>query len=99
MIQSIRMPKLLIYLVECVRLLYWIYFKPFTFAQWLHDIDPQLKSTSNPFAKADGSVVNLALQRYYAKQVLSVSLLLPLLAILLVPPTYSMVTGTPLAAS
>ncbi|MGB0387124.1 MAG: hypothetical protein ACPGWR_20090 [Ardenticatenaceae bacterium] len=93
--QSSRIPIILISLVECVRLLYWTYFKPFSLAQWLENIHPKLKQTSNPFAKPDGFVVNLSLQRYYAKQVLSLNLLLPLLVILLVPPLYSMVTGTP----
>jgi len=40
-----------IYLSECARILYWAYFKPFTFQRWLSDIHPELKPTDNPFSK------------------------------------------------
>jgi len=76
-----------------MHLLYWVYFKPLTFTRWLQQIDPQLKPTSNPFAKSDGTVINLGLQRYYAKQVLFISLFLPFLTLFLVPPLYTTLTG------
>ena len=36
-----------IYVRECLRLLYWTYFKPNTLSQWLQDIHPQLKPNTN----------------------------------------------------
>ncbi len=93
MMPSIQKPKFFTHLVKCIRLLYWVYFKPRTFTRWLQKIDPQLKPTSNPFAKSDGTIINLPLQRYYAKQVLFISLFLPFLALLLVPPLYTTLTG------
>lgn len=93
MMQSIRKPKFFTHLVECMRLLYWVYFKPLTFTRWLQQIDPQLKPTSNPFAKSDGTIINLRLQRYYAKQVLFISLFLPFLTLFLLPPLYTTLTG------
>ena len=52
------------YISECVRLLYWIYFKPYTFANWLRDIHPELKPDNNPFAKRVEFRTNPRLRRY-----------------------------------
>jgi hypothetical protein len=83
-----------IYVAECVRLLYWTYFKPFTFASWLRDIHPELTPESNPFAKRAEFRTNPRL-RCYAGQVWWVNAVAPLLAVLLLGLAYIVVSGKP----
>ena len=74
------------YILECARLLYWIYFKPFTLEQWLTDIHPDLKSGdnfNNPYIKLKQFPNNQPLRRY-AGQVFWITALTPQLAFLLV---------------
>lgn len=52
------------YVAECVRLLYWSYFKPFTFKHWLKDIHPELGVSDNPFTKRYEFPTNPRLRRY-----------------------------------
>ncbi|MBD2741355.1 hypothetical protein [Coleofasciculus sp. FACHB-1120] len=48
MSKKIPAPGFGTYLAEFVRILYWTYFKPYTFASWLRDIHPALKPDTNP---------------------------------------------------
>lgn len=82
------------YVAECVRLLYWIYFKPYTFASWLRDIHPELTPDSNPFAKRAEFRTNPRLRRY-AGQVWWLNAVAPLLAVLLLGLAYTVVSGKP----
>ncbi len=81
-----------IYVAECVRLLYWIYFKPFTFERWLRDIHPELKPRDNPFDKRAEFRTNSRLRRY-AGQVSWLSAVVPIFAVLLVAPVYTLFSG------
>jgi len=76
------------YISECFRLLYWSYFKPYTFASWLRDIHPELKPTDNPFAKRAEFRHNPPLHRY-AGQVWWLTAVVPLLAVLVVGSVYT----------
>ena len=71
------------YLLECARLLYWIYFKPFTLEQWLKDIHPDLEPRDNPYIKLKQFPNNKFLRRY-VNQVFWITALTPQLAFLLV---------------
>ncbi|MEG4587825.1 AAA family ATPase [Microcoleus sp. MOSTC5] len=77
------------YLAECVRLLYWIYFKPFTLAEWLREIHPDLVSDTNPFTMREKFRVNPKLRRY-AGQVWFLMVVVPLIAVVLVGIIYSL---------
>ncbi|MEA5624357.1 hypothetical protein [Nostoc sp. UHCC 0251] len=77
------------YVAECVRLLYWIYFKPFTFKSWLRDIHPELKPTDNPFDKRAEFGTNPRLRRY-AGQIWWLTAVIPMVAVLLVAPVYTL---------
>jgi AAA+ ATPase superfamily predicted ATPase len=76
------------YVAECVRLLYWSYFKPHTFASWLRDIHPELKPTDNPFTKRAEFRNNPRLHRY-AGQIWWLTAVVPLLAVLVVGSLYT----------
>lgn len=80
------------YVAECVRLLYWAYFKPFTFERWLHNIHPELEPGNNPFDKQTEFRTNPRLRRY-AGQVWWLSAVVPIFAVLLVAPVYTLVSG------
>jgi hypothetical protein len=82
------------YGAECVHLLHWAYFKPYTFARWLRDIHPELKPTDNPFAKRAEFRTNLRLRRY-AGQVWWLSAVVPLVAALLVGLVYPLASHQP----
>ncbi len=79
------------YINECARLIYWIYFKPYTLKQWLQDIHPDLKSNDNPYQKLKQFPNNKPLRRY-AGQVFWLTVITPQLAILLVGCIYTAVT-------
>jgi uncharacterized protein len=49
---------------ECLRLLYWVYFKPYTLQKWLQDIDPELELDTDPFSLRSELRQNPKLQRY-----------------------------------
>ncbi|MEH2049718.1 nSTAND1 domain-containing NTPase [Nostoc sp.] len=80
------------YVAECVRLLYWSYFKPFTFERWLRDLHPELKPGHNPFDKRAEFRTNPRLRRY-AGQVWWLTVVVPVVAVLLVAPVYILVSG------
>ena len=80
------------YVTECLRLLYWIYFKPFTFERWLQDIHPELKADTNPFSMQGEFRNNPRLHRY-AGQVWWLTAVTPVLAVLLVAPPYTLFSG------
>jgi hypothetical protein len=52
------------YLLECLRLLYWAFFKPFTLRSYLQDIHPDLKPYSDPFRLLRQNPDNAQLRRY-----------------------------------
>ena len=52
------------YLLECLRLLYWAFFKPFTLRSYLQDIHPDLKPYSDPFRLLHQNPDNARLRRY-----------------------------------
>ncbi|MDF5735640.1 MULTISPECIES: ATP-binding protein [unclassified Nostoc] len=79
------------YVAECVRLLYWIYFKPFTFERWLRDINPELKPTDNINKQAE-FYINPRLRRY-AGQARWLTAVVPMFAVLLVAPVYTLTSG------
>ncbi|HLO84018.1 MAG TPA: AAA family ATPase, partial [Nostocaceae cyanobacterium] len=80
------------YLAECFRLLYWIYFKPYTFERWLRDIHPELKPRDNPFDKKAEFRANHRLRRY-AMQVWWLISLMPIFTGLLLAPVDILVSG------
>ncbi|MBD2301627.1 AAA family ATPase [Nostoc sp. FACHB-190] len=80
------------YVAECLRLLYWIYFKPFTFERWLRDIHPELKPIDNPFNRRVEFRTNPRLRRY-AGQVWWLTALAPMFSVLLVAPVYMLLSG------
>jgi hypothetical protein len=77
---------------ECMRLLYWIYFKPFTFKSWLRDIHPELRPIDNPFDKRAEFLTNPRLRRY-AGQVWWLTAVVPMFAVLLVASVYTLISG------
>ncbi|WP_445634881.1 putative STAND NTPase 1 domain-containing protein [Nostoc sp. DSM 114161] len=79
------------YVAECVRLLYWSYFKPFTFRRWLRDINPELKPTDNINKQAE-FYINPRLRRY-AGQARWLTAVVPMFAVLLVAPVYILISG------
>ncbi|MHC5822743.1 MAG: AAA family ATPase, partial [Nostoc sp.] len=86
------------YVAECVRLLYWSYFKPFTFERWLREIHPELKPTDNPFDKRAEFCSNPRLRRYagqvwWLTAVVPIVAVFPIVAVLLVAPVYTVISG------
>jgi uncharacterized protein len=77
------------YLAECVRLLYWSYFKPFTLGELGSEIHPDLKSYTNPFSMRTEFRGNPKLRRY-AGQVWLLTVAVPVVAVLLVGIIYSL---------
>jgi uncharacterized protein len=71
------------YILECIRLLYWAYFKPYSFAIWLRDIHPELKPQDNPFRMRREFVNNPRLKRY-AWQVWLLTAVMPIPIMLVV---------------
>lgn len=78
------------YINECARLLYWIYFKPYTLKQELQKIHPDLKPDDNPYLKLKQFPDNKPLRRYAGK-VFWLTVITPQLAILLVGLIYTAV--------
>ncbi len=88
MTQPISKTKLWSYLAECFRIIYWAYFKPYTFAKWLQDIHPKLKAIDNPFTIKAEFNSNPRLRRY-AQQVWWITAIVPALVILLAELIYT----------
>lgn len=80
------------YVAECVRLLYWSYFKPFTFKSWLREIHPELKPRDNPFGRHAEFSTNPRL-RHYGGQVWWLTTIVPMVAVFLVAPVYTLVSS------
>jgi hypothetical protein len=74
--------KFLTYIGECLRLLYWTYFKPYTFKYWLQDIHPDLRPRDNPFSKKAEFDNNPRLHRY-AGQIWWINIVVPIVVTLL----------------
>ncbi|MFP4582378.1 MAG: hypothetical protein ACLFN9_03255, partial [Desulfococcaceae bacterium] len=53
-----------VYVSECLSILYWSFFKPFTFRRWLIEINPDLDLTTNPFSLRKEFDENACLHRY-----------------------------------
>ncbi|MHC5851236.1 ATP-binding protein [Nostoc sp.] len=79
------------YVVECMCLLYWAYFKPFTFKRWLRDINPELKPTDDINKQAE-FYIDPRLRRY-AGQARWLTAVVPMFAVLLVAPVYILISG------
>jgi uncharacterized protein len=77
------------YIQECLRLLYWIYFKPYTLAKWTQDIDSNLNPDTNPFFLKSKFRQNYRLRRY-ANQTLWLTIIIPILAVFVVAPIYDL---------
>lgn len=90
MTKPISFPQLWKYVGECVRILYWAYFKPYTFGKWLRDIDPQLEAIDNPFVMKAEFHSNPRLHRY-AQQVWWITAIVPTLIVLLAGLIYTRV--------
>ncbi|MGB6299754.1 MAG: AAA family ATPase [Rivularia sp. (in: cyanobacteria)] len=88
MTQPFSKAKLWNDLAECFRILYWAYFKPYTFANWLRDIHPELKAIDNPFTMKAEFNSNPRLHRY-AEQVWLITAIVPTLLILLAGLIYT----------
>ncbi|MCP6758771.1 MAG: hypothetical protein NHB32_08370 [Fischerella sp. CENA71] len=86
-----RTAKLWTYITECARLLYWVYFKPYTLKRWLRDIHPELKLDTNVFSKRANFKTNPRLHRY-AGQVWWLTALVPWLIVILVAPIYTLIS-------
>ncbi|BAZ32889.1 hypothetical protein NIES4074_53960 [Cylindrospermum sp. NIES-4074] len=84
--------KLWTYIAECVRLLYWTYFKPYTLERWLRDIHPELKPRDNPFTKQAEFHTNPRLRRY-AGQIWWLTAIVPILVVLVVAPIYTLASS------
>ena len=80
------------YIQECLRLLYWIYFKPYTLQKWLQDIHPELIPNTNPFSLSSEFRQNPRLQRY-ANQACWLTSIVPIITFLIVAPIYSIFTN------
>ena len=78
------------YIAECTRLLYWIFFKPYTLKQWLSNIHSDLEPDTNPYLKLRQFPKNKCLRRY-AGQVFWLTTITPQLAVLLIGITYTVV--------
>ena len=86
------------WLKECLQILYWAYFKPFTLKRYLQAIHPELEEDSNPFALRQEFDGNPQLRRY-ANQVWWLTALTPLLAVVLITLFPQIVTFLPDAMS
>ena len=85
------LPRFKVYLIESVRILYWAYLKPYTFAKWLQEIHPQLKATDNPFKLRNEFHRNPKLHRY-AEQVWWITAVVPAIVLILAAPIYQLIT-------
>jgi uncharacterized protein len=84
--------RLLTYLQECLRLLYWSYFKPYTFRRWLREIHPTLDIYDNPFKERAAFADNPHLKRY-AEQVKWLVMLVPIFISVAISLLYSLLSS------
>lgn len=80
--------RFFIYVIECIQLLYWSFFKPFTFTEWLEEIHPKLKTYTNPFQYNQEFETRPKLHRY-AKQFAWINAFAPFFIVILVVIPYS----------
>lgn len=88
MAKSSPTQQLWTYITECLRLLYWIYFKPIIFQRFLIDIHSDLHLTSNLFEMRSEFVINPRLRSYIGK-IFSLIVVIPLAIIVFVGSIYS----------
>lgn len=79
------------YVAECARLLYWIYFKPYTFERWLRDIHPELELETNLLIMEAEFLTNAHLRRY-AGQIWWLTGTVTWLAVILIAPIYTSIS-------
>ncbi len=79
------------YIIECARLFYWIFCKPYTLKAHLKDIHPDLTITDHPYLKLRQYPENKKL-RYFAGQVFCLSTITPQLIVLLFGIIYTITT-------
>jgi hypothetical protein len=84
----------LTYVAEYIRLLYWAYFKPFTFSRWLHNLHPELDLDKNPFNRKAEFPDYPRLHRYARQVWLSTVVFLPT-TVLLPGVLYDLTTSKP----
>jgi uncharacterized protein len=84
-----RINKVSKYIQECLRLLYWMYFKPYTFAKWLLDVHPGLQPHTHPLSLRSEFGENPRLKSY-ADRVWWLTAIAPSLAVLIIAPIYSL---------
>ncbi|EDN70904.1 conserved hypothetical protein, membrane [Beggiatoa sp. PS] len=82
------------YTKECLQILYWTFFKPYTFRRYLRDIYPTLDIETNPFKERAHFANNPRLKRY-ADQVAWINLLIPFVITVLVAIPYSIYSEEP----
>ena len=87
--------QFLAYVAECFRLLYWSYFKPFSWQSWRYKIHPELDGRNNNLFGVGDEFRNNPQLRRYADQIWWLNATVPLLAILLVVPVWSLVISKP----
>ncbi len=76
------------FIKECVQLLYWNYFKPFTLAQKLKEIDPDLPVNSNPCTFDSKFLENPKMKRY-ADRIYWLTVVSPIVGTLVAALIYS----------
>lgn len=81
------------YWADCARLLYWAYFKPYTYENWLRSIHQELGPLIAPFVFRDSYDENPALRRF-ASQTLILLIVPVALAIVGVCTVTTIVTGS-----
>ncbi len=82
------------YIHECLRLLYLIYFKPYTLRRRLKDIYWKLKIDTNPF-DFRSKFTQVPQLYHYANQFWLLTIFSPFLAILVIAPIYSLFSIQP----
>ena len=82
------------YFVECSRIPYWAYFKPFTFKRSLSNLNPHLNTNHNLLILLKSSIVyeNRELKSYAGK-IFTLTIAIPFLTIIFFAPVYTLLTG------
>lgn len=80
------------YVGECLQILYWAFFKPYTFAKWLREeVHPDASQFKNPFELQAEFATNHRLRRY-AGQAWALSAYAPVAILILTGVIYSILT-------
>ena len=82
------------YTKECLQILYWTFFKPYTCRKFLQEIHPNLDITTNPFSERASFADNPRLKRY-ADQTAWINMLTPFVIAILVAIPYSLYAEEP----